>query len=246
MHFIAHRGAPALAPENTLPSLRKAIELGAHFVETDVQLTRDGIPVLFHDRTLERLCGRSGAIGDFSFREIEAFRVQSGDVAPDGEPCAPIPKLDALIELIDAHRHVTAFIELKRISLSTHTSSFVLDTVLQSLTPARSQCVLISFATEVLHEAKVRGVERLGAVLTTWEQRVSAQLSSLEPEFVFCEVDLIPDGYVHREKTPKLVLYDINDFEQALALAARGFEYLETSHIAEQLVRARQFEHRDA
>jgi len=246
MHFIAHRGAPALAPENTIPSLRKAVDLGARFIETDVQLTRDGVPVLFHDRTLERLCGRAGAIGDFNFHDVKLFRVRSLDVAQGGEAGAPIPKLDALVELLCAHPRVTAFIELKRISLSSHTSSFVLDTVLRSLAPVRSQCVLISFATEVLHEAKARGVERLGAVLTTWEQRESARLRALEPEFVFCEVDLIPQGYVHCERIPKLALYDINDFDQARALAARGFEYIETSRIAEQLVRARQIEQQDA
>jgi len=52
--IIAHRGARSLAPENTLAAAKKARELGAHAWETDVQLSRDGVPVLFHDKNLLR------------------------------------------------------------------------------------------------------------------------------------------------------------------------------------------------
>jgi len=51
---IAHRGARAFAPENTLEAIRKAADLGADAVEIDVQLSADGEPVVFHDDTLER------------------------------------------------------------------------------------------------------------------------------------------------------------------------------------------------
>ena len=50
----AHRGARSLAPENTMPALRKALECGAHFWETDVQTTADGVLVLLHDDTLKK------------------------------------------------------------------------------------------------------------------------------------------------------------------------------------------------
>jgi glycerophosphoryl diester phosphodiesterase len=52
---VAHRGAPYHHPENTIDSLRTALDLGADAVETDVRLTRDGVPVLLHDPTLKRL-----------------------------------------------------------------------------------------------------------------------------------------------------------------------------------------------
>ncbi len=51
-HVIAHRGASAYAPENTLPAFRRALVLGAFEVELDVQLSRDDVVVLFHDATL--------------------------------------------------------------------------------------------------------------------------------------------------------------------------------------------------
>ncbi len=57
---MGHRGAKALAPENTLASMKAAAAAGATWVEFDVMLTGDGAPVLFHDDTLERTTGTSG------------------------------------------------------------------------------------------------------------------------------------------------------------------------------------------
>lgn len=67
---IGHRGASAHAPENTLAAFRKAAELGADMWELDIQLTRDGVPVISHDSALERLFGLSHEIADLSFAEL--------------------------------------------------------------------------------------------------------------------------------------------------------------------------------
>src|SRR4051794_19289360 len=73
--FIAgHRGDRSVAPENTMPSLEAALANPAlGFVETDVQLTRDGVPVLFHDTTIERVTGRSGSIADYDYARLRSF-----------------------------------------------------------------------------------------------------------------------------------------------------------------------------
>ncbi|XP_006865078.1 PREDICTED: glycerophosphodiester phosphodiesterase domain-containing protein 4 [Chrysochloris asiatica] len=52
--FIAHRGAPMLAPENTMMSFEKAVELGAHGLETDIHISTDNVPFLIHDHDLRR------------------------------------------------------------------------------------------------------------------------------------------------------------------------------------------------
>src|SRR5215813_4892194 len=54
---IGHRGAAAYAPENTLASFREARKRGAIWVETDVKLTADGVPILMHDESLKRTTG---------------------------------------------------------------------------------------------------------------------------------------------------------------------------------------------
>lgn len=76
---VAHRGDPYRVRENTIESLRSALALGADAVETDVRLTRDGVPVLLHDESLRRLWERDQAV-----RELTAARVSelTGDRVP--------------------------------------------------------------------------------------------------------------------------------------------------------------------
>ncbi|WP_409469399.1 glycerophosphodiester phosphodiesterase [Streptomyces sp. HC307] len=70
---VAHRGAPYHHPENTVDSLRTALELGADAVEIDVRLTRDGIPVLLHDETLKRLWEHDRPLLSLSADEVHGL-----------------------------------------------------------------------------------------------------------------------------------------------------------------------------
>ncbi|RZB15631.1 glycerophosphodiester phosphodiesterase [Streptomyces sp. F001] len=70
---VAHRGAPYHHPENTVDSLRTALELGADAVEIDVRLTRDGVPVLLHDETLKRLWEHDRPLLSLSADEVHGL-----------------------------------------------------------------------------------------------------------------------------------------------------------------------------
>lgn len=63
--LVAHRGAMAVAPENTMPAFQAGLESGADLLEMDVQLSADGQVVVFHDATLDRLAGVPGRIADY-------------------------------------------------------------------------------------------------------------------------------------------------------------------------------------
>lgn len=82
--LIAHRGGGGLAPENTLVAFRRALEWwGADVLELDVQPTRDGIAVVFHDETLDRTTDGSGPVSDHSLAELR--RLDAGyRFSPDG------------------------------------------------------------------------------------------------------------------------------------------------------------------
>ncbi|WP_189189032.1 glycerophosphodiester phosphodiesterase [Streptomyces albiflavescens] len=67
---VAHRGAPYRVRENTIDSLRSALQLGADAVEIDVRLTRDGVPVLLHDETLKRLWEQDRPLRSLSSDEV--------------------------------------------------------------------------------------------------------------------------------------------------------------------------------
>ena len=101
--IIAHRGASAEAPENTLAAFRRALALKVDGVELDVQVTRDGVPVVFHDRSLRRLTGTPGRLAAQTWRELKKLRIHGTE---------PIPRLAEVLALVRGRAVVQ--IELKR------------------------------------------------------------------------------------------------------------------------------------
>lgn len=102
----AHRGASEYAPENTLLSFYLGLYMGANGIETDVQITKDGVPVLFHDGTLNRMTGEEGSISDYTFDELQKF-----DVKKNGLTDKIVTFEDFLVHF--SHRNLTFAIELK-------------------------------------------------------------------------------------------------------------------------------------
>jgi glycerophosphoryl diester phosphodiesterase len=99
---IAHRGASAQAPENTLRAFECACALGADGIELDAQTTRDGVPVVFHDAGLRRLTGRPGRLADCLWSELRGLRVR-------GEP---IPSLQEGLDF--ARGRMLVQVEIKK------------------------------------------------------------------------------------------------------------------------------------
>ena len=71
---IAHRGASGSAPENTKIAFVMALDAGAHAIEFDVQLTRDNVPIVFHDDTLERTTNGVGRVADAAARDMRPIQ----------------------------------------------------------------------------------------------------------------------------------------------------------------------------
>jgi glycerophosphoryl diester phosphodiesterase len=105
---VAHRGVPTVALENTLRSIAMAEASGADAVELDVRATRDGVPVLLHDRTLERFFGDPRAIEAVDLAEARGLRARS----PDGT----IERIPTLEEVLDATR-VGLVVDVKTASM---------------------------------------------------------------------------------------------------------------------------------
>lgn len=76
----AHRGASEYAPENTLSSFYLGLLQGANGIETDVQKTKDGVLVLFHDDTLDRVTDRTGKLSEYTFDELKTVKVYGNSV----------------------------------------------------------------------------------------------------------------------------------------------------------------------
>ncbi|MDR0415799.1 MAG: glycerophosphodiester phosphodiesterase [Propionibacteriaceae bacterium] len=101
-HAMAHRGAhfgPTAGQENTLAAFRAAADLGYRYIETDVQATRDGRLVVFHDDTLERLTGAPGRIADRRHADLAALRVGGQPIPAFDEALEEFPRLRFNIDL---------------------------------------------------------------------------------------------------------------------------------------------------
>lgn len=103
--FYAHRGLhdnSSEAPENSLAAFQKAVDKGFG-IELDVQLSKDGIPVVFHDYTLDRICGEEGKVCDFTYEKLRQLRLCKSDQR--------IPKFEEVLKLVDSK--VPLIVELK-------------------------------------------------------------------------------------------------------------------------------------
>jgi len=97
---IGHRGAKAYAPENTLASIHAAADLGIEWVEIDVKLTKDSVPIIFHDEELNRCTNGSGLVAETDFKTIE--ELDAGQWFGDSFMGEKIPTLEeALNTIID-------------------------------------------------------------------------------------------------------------------------------------------------
>ena len=94
----AHRGASGYAPENTMAAFKKAVEIGSHGIECDVQVTKDGKLVICHDETLERTTDGKGFIKDLNYNEIR--ELDAGDWFDSRFKNEKIPQLSELLKLV--------------------------------------------------------------------------------------------------------------------------------------------------
>ena len=154
-HFInyAHRGASSYAPENTMEAFHLGIRMGANGIETDVQRTKDGILVLFHDDTILRMTGKPGKIQDYTYDELLTMPVSNYGLS------GKIPRLEEFLEAF-AHLDLQFAIEFKEAFTEQQTID-LLDRF-----QMREKTVLTSFKLECLMRAKLYAPQYKAGYLT--------------------------------------------------------------------------------
>lgn len=137
---VSHRGAAALAPENTLAAVRAGAESGAPYIEIDVRLTSDGVPVLMHDGTLERTTDGAGRVGERDWNYVS--RLDAGGYYSDKFKGEPVPGLDTVLEYMNVAQS-TLVIEVK----SPDDYPGIADTILSTLKKygMEKRVVVVSF-----------------------------------------------------------------------------------------------------
>lgn len=233
---MAHRGYAAAYPENTLESLKAAVDAGARFIEFDVQLTADAVPVLLHDNSFARTGQRSERVYDLSFADSREIAV--GEAARLGGRFCDVraPSLLEVVQWLQQQPQVTAFVELKRHSLEKFGQARVLDAVLPLLVPLAGRCVIISFVADVLREARERGNVPVGWALPAWNSSSQRLAANLAPEYLFCNVRRLPAEPALLWSGPwTWVVYEIVDPAEALSLLRRGVGMIETMQFTPML-----------
>lgn len=153
---IAHRGASAIAPENTLAALRKAHELGSTWVEADVRLTLDGEVVVFHDTNFERCTNGRGLVRKTPYAVIADLDAGSwfspqyaGEQIPTLDQwlqCAAELKMGIILDLKAGRLDARRLADLVTVSLSRHWHGELPKPILSSEVPA---CLKVLAATQL-------------------------------------------------------------------------------------------------
>ncbi|MDU6679259.1 glycerophosphoryl diester phosphodiesterase [Actinomyces sp.] len=145
--IFAHRGASAIAPENTMAAFKKAVEAGATWIETDVDVLKDGTPILIHDSSLDRTTNRSGSYYDLTVSDLDGIDAGSW-FSPEfaGER---IPTLAQLVAFMN-ETGLNANIEIKSNEAGAQMSLQLVDAILKELEALDGPQVIISSFNHVL------------------------------------------------------------------------------------------------
>lgn len=230
--LVAHRGHASRWPENTLEGLEAAVAAGARWVEVDVQLCADGVPVLLHDADLERVSGRAGSVFELTAAALAGIPVGEPTRFGAHFPQLRAPTLAEFATWLARRDAVSALVELKPESIERFGRIAVLDACMQAMAPARGRWAPISFDYEVLALAGDAGAEALGWIVRGFDAAVEARARALPARWLICRHDRLPPGPLPPGPW-EWVIYEVADVALANSLLARGARWLETRAIAE-------------
>lgn len=169
MKFInyAHRGASTYCPENTMLSFYTGVQMGANGIETDVQRTKDGVLVLFHDDTITRVTGKPGAIADYTYEELRSFDVNTGALSDK------IPTFEEFLRAF-SHFDLTFAIELKVGDVEADTAALIYKYGLED------RVVITSFTFDYIAKMKEVAPElRIGYLTSKTDKETTDKLLAL-------------------------------------------------------------------
>jgi len=193
-----HRGAPVYAPENTLKSFQKAFECKATAIEFDVRMTTDGVPVIIHDETLERIAGIKNFVAETTFEDLRKISI-------DGEK---IPTLEEVLAF--AKNRLAVDVEVKVAGVEEKVVALIrkFDLV--------NKALITSFIPEVL--SRIKEVEprlRVGVLFSEWDDEYLDIASNLDAYALLPNYNSVDEEIVKKVKDRgyRLIVWTVNDLE---------------------------------
>jgi len=180
--IVGHRGCRGISnqlPENSMPAFKHALKQGAHALEFDVRMTKDGIPVVFHDAEVSRMLeGGRGAVESFTFKELRSYKFRDVDLEAMNPQDAIVPSLEELFQYVQRDQ-CKIFLEMKGVQ---RTSAFchVVVSLIQ-MYDLEDQVVIISFNPIYLYY--VRSLSPRLPTCVLYDEVVVSHF--IEREFIF-------------------------------------------------------------
>jgi glycerophosphoryl diester phosphodiesterase len=206
---IGHRGARAYAPENTLMSFKKALEIGVDAVELDVRKTNDGQIVVIHDENVKRTTNGEGLVRDLTLKEIKVLDAGSGQ---------KIPTLEETLDFLD--KRVMVFVELKEAGIEKQVLSIIDQKGLEK------NVVIVSFLEDALKKVKElnRGIET-GLIYARHKNPLKAALE-LKANYLLALYRFTHTANVEKahECGLKVIVWTINSLQEAEEFGKKGVD----------------------
>jgi len=220
-HLVAHRGQQRDFPENSLAGLKAAAHAGITALEIDVQLSADGVAMLYHDVSLQRVSGLQGRIFDFSAEELGQMPAHEPGRLGDRFPTTRIEPLRSLIDILREYPSVSVFVEMKPESIDQFGITASRDALLQSLGDYLKRCTVISFHQSFIDQLDA-GINR-GIVVSDAAQLVDDNAY----EVIFCNTRWLEDGATLPRHSP-VAVYEVTSVEQTYYWLDRGVRWIES------------------
>ena len=236
LQLVAHRGNAYEFPENTLPALRSALELGVNHIEFDVHLSADLVPVVMHDSNLSRCGGINRDALEMDWADLSETAVGEASRFGDRYADVCIPSLSQVVELLGNFPNAIAFVELKRASLRKFGSEQMVHRVCEILKPVAAQTVLISFDLPVINLIKQHTRLPIGWVLAEYNTLSAIKAEATLPDYLFCDHTKFPPDGARLWRGPwRWVSYEVTSRAETAQLAARGVQLMETMQVRRML-----------
>jgi glycerophosphoryl diester phosphodiesterase len=234
--LIGHRGEPDSWPENSLLGFQSVLEAGARYIETDVQITADGIAILSHDPSVLRVTGTDVQVTATDYKTLRALPAGCPEHFGDQYRDLHIARLDELVDLLQQWPDARAFIEVKQASIDARGIHKVIETVLDIIDPILQQCILISFDYDTLVHTRQHCQLPIGWALREWSSDSKSHAMKLAPDYLFCNRKRLPAATEPLWQGPwQWVVYTVNVASEIAPFLERGIQLVETNNIRQLL-----------
>jgi len=221
-------------------AIQSAINLGLSYIEIDIQLSSDAVPIVIHDDNLQRTVGINKNIYDLTSEQIDTYLVNYSNSQKYDANMLHVSTLEAVVNMLNEYPEITLFVEIKKQSIEHFGLHLVVDAVLQRLKQAIFDVVIISFVAEVVNFLETKGHFSSGWVVSEFDQKNKQQVQQMQPDFLFCNVNKISHPSDLWKGSWQWVLYDVRDPVYAGELLAKGVQFIETGDIV-KLANAKEF-----